>query len=394
MDKLPLLREERAAVTGSVVIAGSLAQKPWYGGHTWVFLQYLLGFRKLGWTVLLLDRLEPDMYVGGMDRTNVEESENVRYFRRVMADFQLEENYSILLQDGARTLGLSRAAVLERVSGADLFLNVMGFLDDEEILSLASNRVFLDIDPGFGQMWQELGLHTMFSGHDHYVTIGENIGKEGCGIPTCGLNWITTRQPVVLDHWSVSETRDQGFTTVCNWRGEYGPVPFQGKTYGLRAHEFRKFVSLPIDTGERFELALDIHDADDRDKALLHRNGWSLSNPKITARGPAEYRSYIQRSAAEFMVAKNMYVDTRSGWFSDRSICYLASGKPVLAQDTGLQHLYPCDEGLLTFESNNEAIDKVGKISRDYSRHARAARNIATEFFDSNKVLTSLLNKL
>lgn len=395
MDQLPILRDEEQTMRGTVVLAGSVAQKPWYGGHTWVFLQYLLGFRKLGWNVLLIDRLEPDMCNRGeAGMAPLENTENVKYFLRVMKDFQLDGNYALFLENGEKTLGLSRAAVRDAVSKSDVLLNVMGFLNDTEILNCASTRVFLDIDPGFGQMWQALGLQTMFSGHHHYVTIGENVGQASCGIPTCGLRWITTRQPVVLDHWTVSQTQGRSFTSVCNWRGEYGPVPFQGKTYGLRAHEFRKFATLPAETGERFELALDIHPADERDKILLQRNGWCLSDPQTAASSPSEYQGYIRRSGAEFMVAKNMYVETQSGWFSDRSICYLASGKPVLAQDTGLNGLYPSGKGLLTFRSNEEAVNGVEAIARDYPAHARAAREIAVEYFDSDKVLTSLLSKL
>src|SRR5262249_2968357 len=161
----------------------------------------------------------------------------------------------------------------------------------------SGKRVFLDIDPGFGQMWQDLGLQTMFNGHDYYVTIGENIGQNGCSVPTCGLKWITSRQPVHLDSWTPNgNSARHGFTTVASWRGAYGPVEFCGKTYGLRAHEFRKLASLPKSTGERFEIALDIHPADTADKLLLEKSGWMLTEPRAVAGDPWRYRSYIQDS--------------------------------------------------------------------------------------------------
>jgi glycosyltransferase involved in cell wall biosynthesis len=226
------------------------------------------------------------------------------------------------------------------------------------------------------------------------VTIGENIGQPDCTIPSCGLQWMTTPQPVVLDYWPVQTPGGKSFTSIASWRGPFGPIEYRGKTYGLRAHEFRRFASLPRISEQSFELALDIHAADVKDITLLTENGWSLVEPSTVVGDPGSYQTYIQNSKAEFMVAKNMYVQTRGGWFSDRSICYLASGKPVLAQDTGLRQLYPTGEGLLIFSTLEEALAGVEEICRNYHRHARAARALAEEYFDSDKVLTRLLNKL
>jgi hypothetical protein len=380
----------------TVIIAGSLAQKPGFGGHTWVFLQYVLGFKKLGWDVVFIDHLQPEMCVDRQgQRCSLHQSVNLDYFVRVMTEFGLVDSYALLYDKGQCVIGIPRAKLLEISAQAAVLINVMGFVRDDEILSRAQKLVFLDIDPGFGQMWQELGLCTMFNGHDCYVTIGENIGQHGCTIPTCGLNWITSRQPIQLDYWApTTQIPQRGFTTVASWRGPYGPIDFQGKTYGLRVHEFRKVAVLPKSTGERFEIALDIHTKDDTDKVLLQKNGWILSEPAAVSGDPWCYRRFIGDSAAEFMVAKNIYVETGSGWFSDRSTCYLASGKPVLAQDTGLKSLYPIGEGLLTFTSLDEAISGVEEICRNYPAHARAARTIAEEYFDSDKVLKALLDKV
>jgi hypothetical protein len=380
---------------GTILVAGSFAQKPGHGGHTWVLLQYLLGLRRLGWRVLFLDRLDPEVCRDAAGRPCPPgESENLRYFLDVMRRFGLADDFALPTGRGDGWIGLSRAQVLERAGGAALLLNIMGFLRDPDVLGRVPRRVFLDIDPGFGQMWRELGLADVFAGHDAYVTIGENIGRPGCTVPTCGLSWVTTRQPVVLDHWRALDGGGEAFTSVASWRGAYGPVEYRGKTYGLRVHEFRKFAALPRRSGAPFQVALDIQHADAKDMALLRDNGWELADPQAVAGNPWSYQAYIQGSWAEFTVAKNMYVQTQSGWFSDRSICYLASGKPVLAQDTGLESLYPMGQGLLTFTTLDEAAAGVAEIRGNYARHARAARALAEQYFDSDKVLRRLLGKL
>ena len=381
----------------SIVIAGSLAQKPGRGGHSWVFLQYLLGFRSLGWDVLFVDRLEPEMCIDEAGhRVAAAQSWNVRYLTEVMSRFGLDRDFAVLCDGGASTIGLTRRALIERVRSAAALINVMGFLNDEEILASARRRVFLDIDPGFGQMWHALGLRDIFQGHDAHVTIAENIGQPSCGIPTCGLDWITTRQPVVLDQWAAvgRPAASRPITSVVSWRGAYGPVTYGGRTYGLRAREFRKFATLPQHCEGDFELALDIHPGDASDVELLRAHRWSLVAPGEVAGDPWRYRQYIGRSAAELMIAKGMYVDTQSGWISDRSICYLASGRPVLAQDTGLANLLPTSEGLVTFTSCEEAIDAARAVRREPGRHQRAARLLAETCFESSLVLGALVRKL
>jgi len=387
--------EGKPEVAERIVVAGALAQKAGQGGHTWVFLQYLLGFRRLGFDVLFLDRLEPEMCVDGRGRPcDVERSVNLRYLLDVMRSFGLERSFALFYDRGQRVFGLSGSAAREQLRSSLFLFNVMGYLDDAELLAAAPRRVFLDIDPGFGQMWQALGLHETFRDHDDHVTIAERIGKPDCELPTCGIAWITTPQPVVLDYWTDQPDNGSTFTSVASWRGPYEPLEYGGKTYGLRVHEFRKFMSLPRLTGRPFEVALDIHPDEERDLALLAENGWTLVDPNLVAGDPLAYQRYIQRSGAEFSVAKGMYVESRGGWFSDRSICYLASGKPVLAQDTGLEHLYPTGEGLLLFASLDEAAAGVEEIFANYERHSRAARALAEAHFDSDQVLIELLAKL
>jgi hypothetical protein len=373
-------------VTGRIAIGGSVAQKAHNAGHTWQFLQYLLGFKRLGWDVLLLDDL------GHADPAT--RDRGVRYVAEVMAQHGLAGAWTIALGDGSHA-GRDRRSTLEHLADSDLLLNVMGFITDEQLLAAAARRVFLDTDPGFAQMWFELGLADVLAGHDSHVTIGERIGQPDCELPTCGLRWLTTPQPVVLDAWprALSVPR-RPFTSVASWRGAYGPIDYRGTRYGLRVHEFRRFVRLPLVTGRRFELALAIYPDESDDLALLRDTGWTLIEPAEVASTPASYQRFIAESAGELMVAKNIYVQTRSGWISERSLCYLASGRPVLAQDTGLGELYPLGRGLLGFQTLDEAAAGLDAISSDYPRHADDARALAEEHFDSDKVLTRLLDQL
>jgi hypothetical protein len=249
------------------------------GGLTWLHVQLLLGFRRLGWDVLFIDRLEPDMCADESGRpAQFEESENVRYFLKVMRQFGLAESFSLIYDRGAKLVGLPREQLLERAANAEFLLNVMGYLDDEGLLGHVPRKVFLDIDPGFGQMWRDLGLHDAFRGHTDFVTLGRNIGRADCIIPSCGLNWITMPQPVVLEQWTVQPPQPNGaFTSIGAWRGPNAPIEYLGHTYGLRAHEFRKFVELARRCPkESFEMALDIHPGDVKDLKLLHANRWSI----------------------------------------------------------------------------------------------------------------------
>ena len=379
----------------TIIVAGSLAQRPQIGGHTWVFLQYLLGFRRLGYDVLFVDRLEPEMCVNGDgEPAALRSSVNLSYLAEVMERFELGERWSLLYDGGREVVGRTRADVVDAARRSTLLLNVMGFLEDEEILAAAPVRAFLDIDPGFGQIWKALGLHDLFRGHDRFLTVGGRIGSADCEVPTVGLEWIPIKPPVELNEWPAHSDRGSRFTSVASWRGAFGPLEYEGRTLGLRVHEFRRFFELPGRTPVDHEVALDIHEAETDDLSALRSHGWELADPRRVAGDPWSYRDYVQRSAAELMVAKNMYVETRSGWFSDRSACYLASGRPVLAQDTGLAGLVPLGEGLLAFSTLEEAAAGVEEICGAYERHSRAARAIAEEHFAAERILPSLLERL
>jgi hypothetical protein len=377
----------------TIAVSGSIAQRPGRAGHAWVFLSYLLGLRALGHEVLFVDQLRAEMVEGGPPRDGWSSSREARWLAGLMEEFGLGDSYALLLDDGSQTIGLSRRQLLRRLQDSSLLLNFNGFLGDEELLGAAAQRVYLDIDPGFAQMWEELGLATIIEGHDRFVTVGANVGQPECGVPTGGRQWIATRQPVLLDRWPAVGP-GEAFTSIGSWRGPFEPVAYGGKTYGLRVHELRRLLDLPRRVGARFELALDIDPADDRDLARLREAGWDVVDPLAALGDLAAYRDYIQGSMAEISVAKAMYVETNGGWFSDRSASYLASGRPVLAQDTGFARTLPTGEGLLAFSDLDQAVVAAEAICAEWERHSRAARAIAEEYFDAGKVLAELLAEL
>jgi len=375
-------------------IAASIAQRPGYGGHAWAFLQYVLGFRRLGYEPILIDRLTDEMTsdAGGRPSSALQDAA-IAWFEQVVEFAGLRNSCSLLLDQG-RTIGLDRCELVRSIGAAPCLIDVMGFLGDPELLGASDMVVFLDVDPGFPQLWRELEQADLFSGHDRHVTLGANIGRADCEIPDCGVEWIGMRPPVVLDEWAAAPGRSRAFRSIGCWRGPYDPIEHRERTLGLRAHELRRFAGLPGRVDAEFSLALDIDPADGRDRELLADNGWLLQDPRAVAGSPAQYRDFVRSSGAVFAIAKNIYVATNSGWFSDRSACFLASGRPVLCQNTGFAGSLPVQEGLVAFSTLDEAVEGAAGILGDWPRHARAARDVAEEFFDSRKVLGELLAKL
>jgi hypothetical protein len=381
-----------------ILVAGPLANKPGNAGGAWERFSWVRGLERLGCDVYFVEQIAPEACVDGQGkRTPFLDSANVSWFRSVTAWFGFGER-SILLHDGGRqSVGISWTRFLEIAGSADLLVNLSGHLTLEPVLERIGCKAYVDVDPGFTQCWHA-DADTPFTipRHDFYFTIGERIGAADCPIPASDIRWQPTRQPVVLEDWPAClGGKCERFTTVASWRS-YGPVRYQGRTYGLKLHEFRKFLNLPRRTWKslEFEIALDIHAGDDRDLASLRDNGWRIVAPASVANDPAAFRRYVQESAAEFSVAQGVYVETQSGWFSDRSVRYLASGKPALVQDTGFSRIFPTGEGVVPFRTLEEAASGAERIMRDYDRHCRAARAFAEEYFDSDKVLTRLLDEI
>ena len=255
-----------------------------------------------------------------------------------------------------------------------------------------SRRAFIDLDPGFTQIWHAEGRRVGVEEHDLHFTVGVNVGTAGCPLPAGGLRWRPIHQPVTLARWPVVDGDAlERFTTVASWRGAYGPASWAGRSYGVKAHEFRRFVAVTgAVPGTRFELALDIHPGDRADVERLRAHDWTLSDPAALA-GTGGFRRFVQESGAEFSPAQNIYVDTRSGWFSDRTVRYLASGRPALVQDTGFRDALPVGAGLLAFSTLDEAAAGARELLDDYPRHRAAARRIAEQHFAGPCAIAPLL---
>jgi hypothetical protein len=352
-----------------ILLTGMLAGDPYQGGATWAVLQYALGLERLGYELAVLepvDELDP---------------QRIAYFDAVVRRFGLEGRAALVTRGERPPIKLR----------ADVLLNISGLLRDEAVLSPIPIRVYIDLDPAFNQLWHQQGIDVGFEGHTHHVTVGGAIGRPGCSVPTAGYAWIPTLPPVVLDQWpSGRPVAVDAFTTVGNWRS-YGPVEHHGVRYGQRAHSLRRLLNLPELTGERFSLALAIDPREARDLEALAQHGFELLDPREVAGTPDLYRDFVIGSRAELGVAKEGYALSRCGWFSDRSACYLAAGRPVVAQATGFDAFLPAGAGLLSFDTLDEAVAAVEELRRDYARHARAARAIAEEYLESGQVLTRLL---
>lgn len=378
------------------IVAGALANKPLNGGAAWTRLSWTLGLAQIGFEVYFLEQIsESDCRDADGAPAPFESSLNLDFFKTVTRAFDLVERSALICDSASRIHGMTRSEILDLAASARLLLNISGQLKLEQVLDRIPLKVYLDLDPGFTQFWHaqgqpELGLER----HDLHFTVGENIGRPGCPIPSGGFDWQPVRQPVLLDYWpAVEDASLDRFTTVATWRGPYGPIRFAGKEYGLKVHQFRKYLDLPSRTGLPFELALDIHPDEKADLKLLRDAGWRIIDPKSALQDPAGFRSYVQGSGAEFSVAQGVYADTSSGWFADRTVRYLASGRPALVQDTGFSRNLPCGDGLLAFRTLEEAVVAVRRIAEGYRQHCQAARSLAEEHFNSRKVLSELVGR-
>jgi hypothetical protein len=372
-------------VTGErlkILVSGMVAGDPWQGGATTAVLQYFEGLRRLGHEVLVVEPVEA---------AALAPSGTVAAYLRSLG--RLAGHVALLERGGTRTLGLSYAEIERFASEADLLLNVSGMLRDERLLEPIGVRAFLDLDPGFNQVWAAEGFDFGLDRHTHCVSVGTRVGRPDCLVPTLGRRWIGTLPPIALPRWPVAEGVGRAWTTVGNWRS-YGCPTHEGLHFGQRAHSMRELIELPRRSGARFELALAIHPDEHDDLGALAENGWTLVDPTTVAATPTAYARFVRRSRAELGVAKEGYVVSRGGWFSDRSAAYLASGKPVVAQDTGFGAALPTGAGLLAFDDVETATAAIETIEGAMGRHRRAAREIAAEYLDAARVLPSLLERL
>ena len=374
-----------------VISAYNVANSPTIGGHFWVYLQYAHGLRRLGCDVYWLEQVRRDPPVA------------ISSFLRRMERYGLGGKLILYQTAGAdsdgglRFLNVSPAAAGAVFRRADLLLN-FHYAIDPALLARFRRTALVDIDPGLLQHWighEQLRVPT----HDLYLTIGETVGVPGARVPDRGLPWTHIRPPVCLDLWPyVYAPQSRRFTTVSSWLAkQYVTEQTAGVKRVLYENtkrvSFLRFAELPARTSCELELALYLegtHDAADR--ALLERNGWRVRHALEVARTPDMYRAYIQASRGEFSCAKPSCIEFRNAWMSDRTLCYLASGKPAVVQDTGPSAYLPAGEGIFRFSTVEEAAEALAAIDDDYERHSRAAREIAETLFDARAVLADVLN--
>jgi hypothetical protein len=365
-----------------ILFAGIIARYP-FGGVTWCSLMYLLGLRALGHDVFYIEDTGECVYDPVQNTRSTDPSYGTSYIHQALEPFGLGDRWAFVNYDGTHH-GRSAEDVRRFCADADLFLNLSGgswFWRDE--YARIPRTAFIDSDPAFTQLAiakAEPWYVAFFERFTHLFTFGANIGTPASDIPVGEFTWHKTWQPITLDDWRSAVAPGDRFTTVMTWKFEsFTDVD------GNKDLEFKKFIDLPSQTKQSFELAIN------GPQKLLREHGWGTVDAMHVSRTLGDYREFIHRSKAEFGVAKHAYVANRSGWFSDRTECYLASGRPALVQDTGWTAHLPAGDGLLAFTTVEEAVAGIDRINADYDRHANHAVDIAREHFDASRVLPRLL---
>ena len=360
------------------------------GGQAWAVLQYLLGFRALGHEVYYLEDCGRSswVYIWETEEWTHELDYPAAYVNACLEPFGFGDRW--IYRDNYRSLGVPLNRFQEICHRADLLvMRAAPFWNWRLEYDKPRRRAFIDVDPGFTQITLANGDQGWINGvakAERHFTYGQRIGAPDCPIPQTGGPWLKTLPPVFLPEWPVCESEATHFTSVMRWQG-FREVTHGGISYGQRDKEFPRFMDLPQSTTQRFCIAqMGIK------PEVLAAHGWETVHGEVVSKTPESYRQFIQQSRAEFSVPKNGYVKMRGGWFSDRSVCYLASGRPVLIEDTGLSDWLALGDGVVIFRDAVEALAGINEINSDYPRHRRAARALAEQVFSTEKVLPELLN--
>ncbi len=379
-----------------LVVLGMMGRCP-FGGQTWLYINWLRGFHKLGHEVYYVEDDATWPYDPQVNTITSDPAYTVAYLGRVMKKIGLEHRwaYRPLYHGRAECYGLSHAELLDLYARCDALLNVCGATVLNEDHRAARRRIYVETDPVTNQLELANGKQKtleVLSQHDTIVTYGENYGAPDCSVPTEHFRYLKTRQPIDTELWPMSlDTRAERYTTIGNWKQQGPDIVWRGETYyWSKHHEFLKFVDLPRRRpGVCFELCINIDD--ESDKKRLLENDWHLSSPLRMSLDPWGYQNFFKASRAEWTVAKDQNVRLRSGWFSERDACYLSCGKPVVAQDTGFGKILPCGDGLFAFRTMDDVLNAIDKIESDYPRACRAARGVAEEYLEAGRVCKKFL---
>lgn len=386
-----------------IVVGGFIGLYP-TGGVTWDYIQYPLGLKILGHDVYYIEDTAQYSRFQSQGKSWDDASDSIRYLKNTMERFGFADRWAYRDVASGKCYGLSLRKLIEVCKTADVFINVSAstFLRDEYLK--IPLRALIDSDPMFTQIEyhdESLVKNTdrykmgfIVNSHTHLFTFGENIESDDCKIPTFNLHWIPTRQPICLDYWEINQTNKKPvlFTSVMNWSVR-DKLVFGGQEWGQKNTEFEKFMIVPESfPSASFEIKMTGITAEK--KAKIGEHGWTVSDALTDISNEKAYKDFISSSTAEFSVAKETYVKANSGWFSGRSACYLASGKPVIAQDTKWSKFISPGPGLFAFNDIDTAIRALTEVIADTQNHSNAARSLAEEYFDSSKVLTALLGQL
>lgn len=390
-----------------IIVGGFLGLTP-AGGLTWHYAQYPAGLAELGHDVFYIEdtRLYPIYQKPGSDWNDA--SSCVEHVRNVMRFFDMSEQWAYRDEASGTCFGLSEEKVNEIARTADVFVNISCSTFMRNEYRQIPQRVLIDTDPMFTQIQiateqmftpGKPGLRQMAAAHNNHFTFGENIGSDDCRIPACDLHWRPTRQPVCLKYWkpNFSVNKNSTLTTLMNWAAGK-KLEYQNETWGQKDIEFNRFINLPKRVSKP-GLAIAVGQTGATGEAAfpsekVKEAGWQVLDPDVCAADYASYQDFIEASLGEFSVAKETYVKARTGWFSDRSACYLAKGRPVVTQETGWSRYIPTGEGLFAFSDEQSAIEAIEQVASEPEKNARAARQIAEEYFDGSKVLNHILEQL
>jgi hypothetical protein len=373
-----------------IIVLGYLVRGP-LGGMAWHHLQYVVGLARLGHDVYFIE--DSDDYASCYDPQSgmtCDPSYGLQFARDLFDRVGLGDRWAYYDAHRPQWYGPCSGTALSLCATADLLINVSGVNPMREWFMSVPARVLVDTDPAFTQIRHLTNPEALRTARSHtaFLSFGENIGQPGCGIPYDDLPWKPTRQPIVLDMWeATSGPSDGSFTTVMQW-DSYPSRNYAGLSYGMKSASFPPYLDIPTVTSGRFELALGGTSAP---RKMLTDHGWAVVDPQQISADPSNYQDYIRRSKAEFTVAKHGYVSSNSGWFSERTAAYLASGRPAVVQETGFTRSLPSGKGLFSFRDLGEAVAGIDQINQNYGTHCRAAREIAEEFFDSDTVLDRVI---
>jgi hypothetical protein len=382
-----------------IVVMGFMGSMP-IAGVIWQHIHYVVGLQRLGCDVYYIEDSARLPYNPQTFEVNNEFDYAAQVLDRLSQEFGFRNCWGFCARYLPRnpTAGLPLKRIRQLYREADAILNICGAQELNDDLLVSDRILYIESDPGVEQIKIDKRIRSTVDylrRHRALFTFGENIGTKSFPVPTHGFKWLPTRQPVVTELWKTDRglPRAAAFTSVANWSTSgLKDITWRGKKYlWSKSREFLRFISAPKKSGEPFELATNIEDVKTQKRFV--RNGWRLRCPLQMSVDYWRYRDYIHRSKGEFTVAKDQYVRLNTGWFSDRSACYLAAGRPVITQETGFTKTYGGKLGLLSFQSVDDIVDAVKMINANYDKHSRAARALVREFFEAEKVLESVLDR-